>query len=131
MSAPRTAGGAFDTIPAGQRLSTYRLTQPGETFIRYETGNPAFSRVTAAGGLTPGTFVAPSSEGLLPQSALNARYNLPSPEIPRVRGFQISPPGGTWVTGPGPVAGGTGYEVVFPFGAPSGSVGPVITVPVR
>jgi len=49
--------GALDTIAEGQRLSTYRRTQPGETFLRYESGNPAFTRVTAEGGLTPGTFV--------------------------------------------------------------------------
>jgi hypothetical protein len=119
----------LDTIAEGQRLSTYRLTQPGETFLRYESGNAAFSRVTGQGGLVPGTFVAPSSEGLLPQSALNLRYNLPSPEIPRVNVFEISPPAGTWVNGPKPVVGGTGYEVIFPYGAPVGSAGPVVRVP--
>ena len=123
--------GALDTIAEGQRLSTYRLSQPGETFLRYETGNPAFSRVTAQGGLAPGTFVAPSSEGVLPQSALNLRYNLLSPEIPRVGVFQVSPPPGTWVVGPRSVVGGLGGEAMFPFGAPAGSVGPAMPVPLR
>lgn len=123
--------GALDTIAEGQRLSVYRLTKPGETFLRYEGGNSAFSRVTSEGGLTPGTFVAPASEGLLPQGALNLRYALPSPEIPRVNVFKVSPPPGTWVNGPRPVVGGTGNEVVFPFGTPAGSVGPVMPVPMR
>lgn len=121
----------MDTIAEGQRLSIYRVTQPGETFLRYESGNPAFSRVTAGGGLTPGTFVAPVSEGILPQGALNLRYALPSPEIPRVNVFEVAPPPGTWVIGPRSVDGGTGIEVLFPFGAPPGSAGPVVPVPLR
>lgn len=110
-------------------LSPYRVTTAGESFIRYESGAADFSRVTTEGGLIPRTYAAPASERLLPQSSLNAQYNLWSPEIPRVNAFQITPPAGTPIIGPRPVMGGLGNEVVFPMGVPPGSVGPVIPVP--
>ncbi len=110
--------------------SPYRYTQPGESFIRYESNNPAFSKVTSEGGLAPDTYAAPSGEGLLPQSSLNAQYNLPSPWVLRTNAYEITPPAGTPIIGPRPVAGGFGNEVVFPFGAPPGSVGPVMETPV-
>jgi RHS repeat-associated protein len=118
-------------VPAAESTvpSIYRVTQEGESFIRYESGNPAFSRATTEGGLIPRTYAAPSSEGLLPQSSLNAQYNLWSPEIPRVNAFHITPPAGTPIIGPRPVVGGLGNEVIFPMGVPPGSVGPVIPVP--
>jgi hypothetical protein len=55
----------------GTALSTIRYTHDGETFLRYESGNPAFSRVTGSGGLQPGTFAAPASEGIQPIGSLN------------------------------------------------------------
>jgi len=100
------------TMANSTALSTYRVTQAGESFIRYESGDPAFSRATAEGGLIPSTFAAPSSEGLLPQSSLNAQYNLWSPEIPIVNAFQITPPAGTPIIGSRPVMGGLGSEVI-------------------
>jgi YD repeat-containing protein len=106
----------------GTALSPLRYSQPGEAFLRYETGNPDFSRVTPSGGLQPGTFAAPSSEGVQPQSSLNGLYNLPNPELPRTTLFEIAPPPGTPVIGPRPVSGGTGNEVIFPYCAPPGSV---------
>ncbi len=119
-----------DTIPEGQRLSTYRQTQPNETFIRYETGDPEFSRVSADRGLAPGTYAAPSSEGMLPRPLLNSRYNLPYPDVPRTRAFIVSPSEGTWIVGPRPVIGGSGAEVFFPFGTSPGTVGNLIpTIP--
>ena len=109
--------------------STLRQTGPGETFIRYESGHPRYTNVTPEGGLNPGTYTAPSSEGVLPQSQLPLRYNLPDPQIPRGVYYEVKPPAGTWVEGPKPVSGGTGSEVIFPYGAPRGSVGPARSVP--
>jgi len=97
-------------------LSTYRLTTEGETFMRYESANPAFSRVTPTGGVTPGTFAAPASDGLIPVGERVPTYNLPSPNIPRPNAIPLNPPAGTPVIGPRPVSGGTGNEVIFPFG---------------
>jgi RHS repeat-associated protein len=97
-------------------LSEIRYTQPGETFIRYESGNPAFSRITPNGGVTPGTFAAPASDGLVSVSQRNRAYNLPSASIPRARHVILEPPAGTTVIGPRPVMGGTGNEVYFPDG---------------
>ncbi|MGH7022511.1 MAG: hypothetical protein ACREEB_02835, partial [Caulobacteraceae bacterium] len=97
-----------------------------ESFIRYESGNPAFSRVTPSGGLQPCTFAAPSGEGVQSQAALSESYNLPDPDIARGTYFEVNPPAGTPVIGPGPVSGGTGSEVEFPFGVGPGSVGPPI-----
>jgi RHS repeat-associated protein len=114
---------------AGNPLSEIRSTQAGERFLRYESGNPAFSRVTPNGGLGPGSFAAPANEGVQPQSLLNDRYNLPSPEIPRGTYFEINPSTGTPVIGPRPVAGGSGNEVVFPSGVGPGSVGPARPTP--
>jgi hypothetical protein len=121
VSVPSTA--------ADTGLSTIRFTQEGESFIRYETGNPAFSRVTAGGGLQPGTFVAPASDGVQGVGSLNDLYNLPTPELPRTSYFEINPPAGTAVIGPRSVVGGSGGEVIFPFGAPAGSVGPELPTP--
>ena len=46
--------------------SPFRYTAPGESFLRYESDNPNFSRIrTKWRGSTPGTFAAPSSEGQL------------------------------------------------------------------
>jgi RHS repeat-associated protein len=110
-------------------LSTIRYTQEGESFVRYEGGNPAFTRVTPDGGLQPGTFAAPASDGIQPLGSLNGLYNLPNPEIPRAIYFQITPPMGTAVIGPSSVVGGTGSEVVFPFGAGPGTAGPALATP--
>src|SRR5207249_168065 len=110
-------------------LSTIRFTQEGETFLRYESGNPAFTRVTEGGGLQPGTFAAPASEGVQPVESLEELYQVPHAEITRSTYFQIAPPKGTMIIGPRPLAGGTGNEVVFPFGIPTGSVGPPLKTP--
>jgi hypothetical protein len=63
-------------------LSTIRVTHPGETFYRYESGNPAFSRVASSGGVTPETFAAPASDGLVPIHLRASTYKLPSSNIP-------------------------------------------------
>jgi RHS repeat-associated protein len=97
-------------------LSPYRVTTPGETFIRYESANPAFTRVTPSGGVTPGTFAAPASDGLIPLANRVPVYNLPSPQIPRPNAITLTPPPGTSIIGPRPVMGGTGNEVIFPMG---------------
>ena len=106
-------GAAGETTTA---LSTIRYTQPGETFIRYESTSPAFSRVTPTGGVTPGTYAAPASDGLVPVGERVSTYNLPSPDIPRPNAVFLRPPPGTPVIGPGNVVGGTGNEVIFPVG---------------
>ena len=97
-------------------LSTIRVTHPGETFYRYETGNPAFSRVTSSGGVTPQTFAAPASDGLVPIHLRASTYKLPSSHIPRPIVKTLAPPPGTAVIGPRSVVGGPGNEVMFLFG---------------
>ncbi|MGV3637524.1 MAG: hypothetical protein ACO1NQ_07735 [Flavobacteriales bacterium] len=118
----RSATAAESNLP-----SIYRVTQPGESFIRYEAAN--MTRVTATGGVTPGTYAAPASDGLRLLDDVIPTYNLFRPEVPRVNYVQLTPPPGTLVVGPRPVAGGTGNEVLFPMGIPSGSVGPVLPTP--
>jgi hypothetical protein len=81
------------------------------------------------GGVAPGTFAAPARDGLTPVETVNQRYALPSPEIPRTIMFTIKPPAGTPVIGPRPVQGGFGTEVIFPVGAPPGSVSPPMPTP--
>jgi hypothetical protein len=44
----------------GTELSTIRYTQPGESFIRYESPELT-TRITPGGGVTPGTFAAPAA----------------------------------------------------------------------
>ncbi len=107
-------GGAAKT--AGSELSVLRYTQKGETFLRYESANPAFSRITSGGGVTPGTFAASASDGLVPVAQRSSVYNLPTPEILRPNVFTLRPPPGTPVIGPRSVVGGTGNEVIFPNG---------------
>ena len=100
----------------GTELSTLRYTQPGEVFIRYES--PALTtRITSGGGVTPGTFAAPISDGLVPVELRTGVYNLYGPEI-RTDAYLLRPPPGTPIIGPRPVAGGTGNEVIFPNGHP-------------
>jgi hypothetical protein len=102
--------------------STLRRTGQGEAFIRYESGHSKYTRVTPEGGLLPGTYAAPSSDGILQNTRLSSQYNLPDPQIPRTLYYEIKPPAGTWVEGPRPVIGGGGNEVIFPYGTSSGSV---------
>jgi len=97
-------------------LSVIRYTRAGETFIRYESGNPAFSRVTASGGVRAGTYAAPVSNGVVPLELRASTYNLPSPNILRSDAIILRPPAGTPVLGPRSVVGGLGDEVIFPFG---------------
>jgi len=101
--------------------SPYRYTEPGESYLRYETGNPNFSRIGPNGEVAPGTFAAPWSEGPLNLNQLNEYYNLPDVQFPRTQMFEINPPAGTLIIGPRPVQGGIGNEVIFPSGAPAGS----------
>lgn len=102
----------------GTELSTIRYTQSGETFIRYESGNPAFTKITPTGGVKPGTYAAPASDGIIPVADRVPVYNLPSPQIPRPDVIIIRPPPGTPIIGPRSVVGGTGNEVIFPAGSP-------------
>jgi len=97
-------------------LSTIRYTRPGESFVRYESNNAAFSRITATGGVRPGTYAAPLSDGLIPVTRRAGFYNLPDPMILRTEVFSLRPPPNTLIIGPRPVAGGTGNEVLFPWG---------------
>jgi len=97
-------------------LSVIRYTRAGETFIRYESGNPAFSRVTASGGVRAGTYAAPVSDGVVPLELRASTYNLPSPNILRSDAIILRPPAGIPVIGPRSVVGGLGDEVIFPFG---------------
>jgi RHS repeat-associated protein len=107
---------AAPTVPTGSAVSDIRFTMPGEQFIRYESGNLAFTRVKPTGGVTPGTFAAPASDGLVPVRSRVSTYNLPSPGIPRSTHVILAPPAGTAIVGPRPVLGGTGNEVLFPYG---------------
>jgi RHS repeat-associated protein len=116
IAVPIAVGRAATAAESSTALSTYRVTAPGETFIRYESGNPAFTRITPPGGVTPGTFAAPASEGIVPVAERVPTYNLPSPEIPRPNAITLTPPAGTPIIGPRPVAGGTGNEVNFWMG---------------
>jgi RHS repeat-associated protein len=111
-----SAANSADTIAAGMRVSTFRYTGRGEKFIRYESGNSAYTRVTPQGGVTRGTYAAPASDGFVPVADRVSVYNLPSPDIPRTSTITLTPPPGTVVVGPRPVPGGTGNEVVFPLG---------------
>ncbi len=97
-------------------LSTIRFTHSGETFYRYESGSSAFSRVTSSGGVTPETFAAPTSDGLVPIHLRVSTYKLPTPNIPRPNVINLRPSPGTAVIGPRSVVGGPGNEVMFPFG---------------
>ncbi len=117
---PMTVLAGVVAIPESRSLSIYRYPQPGESFIRYET--ESFTRVTSNRGLAPGTFAAPSSEPLVTQKELPGRYALPRPEIPRTARYDIYPYSTDLVIGPRPVVGGTGYEVLFPFGTGPGTV---------
>jgi RHS repeat-associated protein len=113
---PAPVSGPVCSAGEANALSTLRYTQEGETFLRYESDAPAFSRVTSSGGVTPGTFAAPASDGLVPISDRAAVYNLPNPEISRPNAITLQPPAGTAIIGPKPVEGGTGSEVIFPNG---------------
>jgi hypothetical protein len=103
---------------SGRALSTIRYTKPGEKFIRYESNNRAFSRVTTRGGVRPSTYAAPRTDGLVPLESRVNVYNLPDPAILRTEVYSLSPPPGTLIIGPRPVMGGTGNEVLFPWGFP-------------
>jgi hypothetical protein len=109
-------GRAAGSSRAATAVSEIRYTQAGEQFIRYESANRAFSRVTPKRGVTPGTFAAPASDGLVPVGARISTYNLPSTDIPRTNHVLLNPPPGTPIIGPRTVVGGTGNEVIFPFG---------------
>ena len=66
---------------SGRALSTIRYTRPGEKFIRYESNNRAFSRVTTRGGVRPSTYAAPRADGLVPLESRVNVYNLQDPAI--------------------------------------------------
>lgn len=109
-------GRLFSKTAPTTALSPYRVTTPGETFIRYESGNPSYTRITSTGGVKPDTFAAPASDGIVPVAERVTTYNLPSPEILRPNTITLTPPPGTPIIGPRPVAGGTGNEVNFWMG---------------
>jgi hypothetical protein len=100
---------------------TIRVAGPDEFFVRFESADRRFTRVTDLGGLRPGTFAAPASELPVPLADRAVRFNLPDPQILRTRELSIQAPG-DWVIGPRPVSGGTGNEVLFPFGTRPGTV---------
>jgi RHS repeat-associated protein len=102
----------------GKALSTIRYTRPGERFVRYESNNKKFSRVTRGGGVRSGTYAAPRSDGIVSVAERPGVYNLPDPSIPRTEVYFLEPPPNTLVIGPRPVMGGTGNEVLFPWGFP-------------
>jgi RHS repeat-associated protein len=102
--------------------SIYRYTSSGETYYRYESANPLYSKVGPNGQLAPNTFAGVSGDQPLTSSQVIDFYNLPTPSIPRTNAFCIRPPAGTLVVGPKPVSGGTGYEVLFPAGSPPNTV---------
>jgi hypothetical protein len=104
------------TASRSRAVSTLRLTREGEKFVRYESGHPAFSRITQAGGVKPNTYAAPLSDGFVPVSRRAAVYNLPDPMILRTESYFLSPPPNTLIIGPRSVMGGSGSEVLFPFG---------------
>jgi len=108
-------GGTKAAEGTSTALSTLRYTTEGETFLRYESADAAFSHITPS-GVTPRTFAAPVSDGLVPLEQRISTYNLPNPEIPRPNVFTLRPPAGTPVIGPRPVMGGPGNEVLFPHG---------------
>jgi hypothetical protein len=103
-------------LSESRALSTIRLTHAGETFRRYESGNALFSRVTSTGGVKAGTYAAPWADGLTPLTRRASVYNLPDPMILRTETFMLRPPPNSLVVGPRPVVGGTGNEVLFPWG---------------
>jgi len=117
----KLAKAAKGTIPRNKSLSTIRQAGPNETFVRFESADVRFSKVTTQGGLKPGTFAAPTSELPVPLSQRVTRFNLPDPQIPRTRQLDIQAPGDS-IIGPRPVSGGTGNEVLFPFGTKPGTV---------
>jgi RHS repeat-associated protein len=100
---------------ASTELSVIRFTQPGETFIRYETTAVSFSHITP-NGVTPKTYAAPISDGFVPLELRASTYNLPEPQLLRLNVFILRPPPGTLIIGPRSAAGGTGMEVLFPHG---------------
>ena len=104
----------FDTIPPGYRISPYRLTQPGEKYIRFESSRTP-SKIFH-GRVVPDTFAAKISQQPT-QSELNQLYNLPLKDQPRNLQYIIQPRPGTWIEGPKPVGGGSGTEARFPFGS--------------
>jgi hypothetical protein len=119
-----------DTIAPGLRISPYRVTTAGETFPRFESSQLP-SRIAPNGGVAPGTFAGgQAADSTMGSYGASVNYNLPRPDIIRDVQYTITPPQGTWIIGPRPVAGGIGNEVVFPFGAPPGSAtGPFPAAP--
>jgi RHS repeat-associated protein len=107
---------ASEEATTSTALSTIRVTQPGEIFYRYESANPAFSRITSTGGVTPETFAAPVSDGVVPMQLRSSTYSLPSPNILRPIVHTLGPPPGTAIIGPRSVVGGHGNEAMFLFG---------------
>jgi len=102
--------------PTSNLPSIYRLTQPGEKYIRYESGDPRYTKITPNGGVSPGTYAAPEWDGIIPELDRSSVYNLPDPQIPRPDVININPRPEVPIIGPRPVSGGSGNEVIFPFG---------------
>ena len=106
-------------------VSPYRVTTAGETFPRFESSLLP-SRIGNNGSVSPNTFAGgQAADASLNSYGANLNYNLPNPNLIRDVRYSITPPEGTWIIGPRPVAGGLGSEVIFPYGAPPGSaIGP-------
>lgn len=122
--------GAVGSSNTGKSLSVLRRTGEGEEFVRFESGNPNFTKVTSEGGLKSGTFAAQKTAQSLNIGDLNVNFNLPDPNIARTDMFIIKPNVGTWIEGPRPVIYGTNSEVIFPFGTGQNTViGPFKTKP--
>lgn len=112
---------AEDTIPAGQRLSPYRIAGPSERYVRYESSQLP-SRLTPEGGLTPNAFVTPEYDIPLSRHELITRYQLPRADLPRDRALYGVKAPGDIIIGPRPVSRGSGTEALFPFGTRPGTV---------
>jgi len=115
------ARGISGGVPRSRALSTIRVAGSDEAFVRFESTDVRFTKVTELGGLRPNTFAAPTSELPVPLAERATRFNLPDPQILRTRELSIRAPGDL-VIGPRPVSGGTGNEVLFPFGTRPGTV---------
>jgi len=87
LKSSQIPAGTTDWVP-----NPFRYTWPSEGFLRYESNNIPYSRVTPSQGLRPGTFAALIESGIQPQPRLNQLYNLPTPEIPRSTYVEINPP---------------------------------------
>jgi hypothetical protein len=120
-TAPAATAPAAAGVTPGWEISPYRQTTAGETYPRFESSQLP-SRIVDNGSVAPNTFAGgQASDASFSSYEANLNYNLPNPNFVRDVQYTITPPSGTWIIGPRPVAGGLGSEVQFPYGAPPGS----------